>query len=306
MNEDRTDAGRRAGLGARAGEVLERLLADVLAPGLYVVATPIGNLGDVSLRALAVLARAHTILAEDTRHSKKLLSHFGVSGASLVAFHEHNAERQRPRVLARLEAGAAVALISDAGTPLVCDPGYKLMLACREAGIAVTSVPGPSALLAALTSAGLPCDRFFFEGFLPAKQAGRRKRLEAIAAIPATLIFYEAPQRIAAALADMAAALGPREAAVARELTKLHEEIVGGTLGELAAQFGERDVKGEIVVLIGPPETEAASDADIRAALAIALASQSLRDASRDVAAALGVHKTRVYKLGLALQGKSR
>ncbi len=304
---DRPASDQQPLVSRRAAEVLDEHLAAPLAPGLYVVATPIGNLGDISLRALAVLARAQVILAEDTRHSRKLLSHFAIKGPDLVAYHEHNAERERPRVLARLKAGMSVALICDAGTPLVSDPGYKLVRAAREEGISVTSVPGASAALAALTSAGLPSDRFFFEGFLPAKQTARRKRLEVLAAIPATLIVYEAPQRVAAALRDMAAVLGDREAAVARELTKLHETIMSGSLSALAAGFAAEAPKGEIVLLVGPPAAQAkVTDEAITDRLAQMLETRSVRDAVREVSEAMGAHKSRVYKLALALQERSQ
>ena len=193
---------------ARASETLSDLIARPLAPALYLVATPIGNLADISLRALSVLARADLIAAEDTRHSKKLLAHFGIA-AKLSAYHEHNAERERPRLIARLRAGQSVALVSDAGTPLVSDPGYKLAREALDAGLAVVSIPGPSASLAALTSSGLPTDTFLFAGFLPPKSGPRRARLEGLRAVPATLIFFETGPRLAKSLADMADVLGP-------------------------------------------------------------------------------------------------
>jgi 16S rRNA (cytidine1402-2'-O)-methyltransferase len=291
---------------ARASEVLADLLARPLAPGLYLVATPIGNLGDISLRALSVLARADLIAAEDTRHSKKLLTHYGIA-ATLTPYHEHNAERERPKLLARLERGEAIALISDAGTPLVSDPGYKLVRAALDEGISVISIPGASATLAALTGAGLPTDAFMFAGFLPPKQGARRARLAELAAVPATLIFFETAPRLAKSLADMADVLGSREAAVARELTKLHETKTRGTLAELAAQCGESEpLKGELVVLVAPPsadETEA-SDDQIVAALETALETESLRDAVRGVSEKLKANRSRVYELGLKLSGK--
>jgi 16S rRNA (cytidine1402-2'-O)-methyltransferase len=286
--------------------VLADLLARPLAPGLYLVATPIGNLGDISLRALSVLARADLIAAEDTRHSKKLLTHYGIA-ATLTPYHEHNAERERPKLLARLERGEAIALISDAGTPLVSDPGYKLVRAALDEGISVISIPGASATLAALTGAGLPTDAFMFAGFLPPKQGARRARLAELAAVPATLIFFETAPRLAKSLADMADVLGSREAAVARELTKLHETKTRGTLAELAAQCGESEpLKGELVVLVAPPsadETEA-SDDQIVAALETALETESLRDAVRGVSEKLKANRSRVYELGLKLSGK--
>ena len=193
-----------------------------LSPGLYVVATPIGNLGDVTLRALSILAGADAVLAEDTRVSRKLLDRYGID-TPLSPYHEHNAAEARPRALRRIAEGAALALISDAGTPLISDPGYRLVADAVAQGLAVVAAPGPFAALAALCVAGLPTDRFFFEGFLPPRSAARRERLNALAAVPGTLIFYESPGRIAETLADLAQELGDRPAAVARELTKLHE-----------------------------------------------------------------------------------
>ncbi len=244
------DASRR--LLERATAALADEMERPLQPGLYLVATPIGNLADISLRALVVLARADLIAAEDTRHSRKLLSHFGIR-AELTPYHEHNAAKERPRLLARIRAGFSVALISDAGTPLISDPGYKLVREALEAGLQVTSVPGPSAALAALTSAGLPTDTFLFAGFLPPKGGQRRKRLEGLKPVPATLIFYETASRLAATLADMAQIFGAREAAIAKELTKLHESVARGTPAALAAAFDSTELKGEFVVLVGPP-----------------------------------------------------
>ena len=300
---DRADSDRTV---ARASEALAELLERPLTPGLYLVATPIGNLSDISLRALSVLARAPLIAAEDTRHSQKLLSHFGIK-AELTPYHEHNAERERPKLLKRIAAGDAVALISDAGTPLVSDPGYKLVREVLEAGLLVTSIPGPSAVLAALTCAGLPTDTFAFAGFLPPKQGQRQARLAALKEVPATLIVFETAPRLAKSLADMAAVLGPREAVIARELTKLHETIRRGTLDMLASEIAKEGVKGEVAVVIGPPtttETEV-DDARIVADLQAALETQSLRDAVRAVTDALGVKRSRVYELGLSLTRRS-
>lgn len=289
-------------LGARVSAALREALAAPLAPGLYLVATPIGNLADMSLRGLATLARADHLYCEDTRHTRKLLSHFGLTPA-LSAYHEHNAAKERPRILARLERGERVALVSDAGTPLVSDPGYKLAREALEAGHRVFSVPGPSAALAALTSSGLPADRFLFEGFLPPKREARRKRLSELADAQATLIFYEAPSRLEAMLRDVAEILGPREAAVAKELTKLHEGILRGTPGEVVDRLGtEFASRGEFVVLAGPPAKSEAGDAEVRAALKEALARLSVRDAAREVAERLGVNRSRVYRLGLAMK----
>lgn len=297
------DAGR--GAAERAAEVVRALIARPLPAGLYVVATPIGNLADITLRALAVLAQAEVVYCEDTRHSRTLLAHYGISGPTRP-YHEHNAERERPRVLAELAAGKAVALISDAGTPLVSDPGYKLVRAAIAAGHAVTSLPGPSALLAALVPAGLATDAFLFAGFLPPRQAARRTRLEQLRPVPATLVFFEAPSRLAESLADIDAILGKREAAVARELTKLHEEVRRGTAAELSQWAAQAAPKGEMVILAGPPVAEAVTDAAIVARLEPLLAQMSLSDAARTVAQDLGVPRARVYELALALQRAER
>lgn len=287
---------------ARAGETLAELLDRPLAAGLYLVATPIGNLSDISLRALSILARAPLIAAEDTRHSKKLLSHFGID-TPLTPYHEHNAERERPKLLARIRSGYAVALISDAGTPLVSDPGYKLVREALDEGLMVTSIPGPSATLAALTSAGLPTDTFLFAGFLPPKSGARQTRLAALNDVPATLILFETAPRLAKALADMAEILGPREAVIARELTKLHETVLRGTLDALAEDLAAQTVKGEVVVVVAPPRAEEneIDDARILADLKAALETQSFRDAVRGVTEAHGLKRARVYELGLSL-----
>lgn len=278
-----------------------------LAPGLYVVATPIGNLGDVTLRALATLAAADAILAEDTRVSRRLLDRYEIT-APLTPYHEHNAAQVRPGLVARLAAGEALALISDAGTPMISDPGYKLAAEAAAAGVAVTSVPGPSAVLAALTCAALPTDRFFFEGFLPPKAAARRERINALAGVPATLVFYEAPSRLADALADLAAELGPRPAAVARELTKLYEETRRGALPDLAAQYASEEApKGEIVIVVGPPLAAPPPDAEaLDQAIAAALASLSVKDAAAAVAAETGLPRREIYARALRLAGSRR
>jgi 16S rRNA (cytidine1402-2'-O)-methyltransferase len=284
-----------------------RVEAAPIAPGLHIVATPIGNLADVTLRGLATLAAADAILAEDTRVSRRLLRHYDIS-TPLVAYHEHNAAQARPRILARLAAGEALALISDAGTPLISDPGYKLAAEAAAAGFSLTSVPGASAALAALTSAALPTDRFFFEGFLPPKPAARRERLNALAAVPATLVFYEAPGRLAAALADLAAELGPRPAAIARELTKLYEETRRGSLPDLAAQYAaEAPPKGEIVIVVGPPGAAAPLDAAaLDGEIVEALGALSVKDAAAAVAARTGLPRRQVYARALRLAGARR
>jgi 16S rRNA (cytidine1402-2'-O)-methyltransferase len=283
---------------------ITRHSGEPLAAGLYLVATPIGNLGDITVRALSVLARADAVYCEDTRKSRTLMQHFGIACA-LRPYHEHNAEEQRPRVLAELAEGKAIALISDAGTPLVSDPGYKLVREAIAAGHTIVSVPGPSAVLAGLVASGLPTDTFLFAGFLPARETARRSRIAELAAVPATLVFFEAPSRVAETLADLAAVLGPRPAAVARELTKLFEDIRRGSLVELAAAYRAAAPKGEVVILVGAPREAEVSDATIEERLGAALAEMSLRDAAKAVADALGVQKARVYNLGLKLKSGS-
>lgn len=273
-----------------------------LAPGLYLVATPIGNLRDITLRALEILAAADLVACEDTRVSRKLFDPYGLS-APLIAYHDHNADTARPKILDKLAAGGAVALISDAGTPLISDPGYKLVRAAAEAGHPVTAAPGPSAALMALTIAGLPTDRFFFEGFLPAKEAARRARIAALARMPATLVLFESGPRLAATLGDLAAGLGAREAAVARELTKLHEEVRRGDLPSLAAEYAAgAETRGEIVIVIAPPAAaEQPSAADLDTMLQAALARTSVKEAVAEVAAATGEPRRTVYSRALAL-----
>jgi 16S rRNA (cytidine1402-2'-O)-methyltransferase len=284
-----------------------RAEAEPIAPGLHVVATPIGNLRDITLRALATLAAADAVIAEDTRVSHNLLAHYGIT-SPLIAYHEHNAAAVRPHILARLAEGAALALISDAGTPLVSDPGYKLVAEALEAGVAVTSVPGPSAVLAALVVAGLPTDRFFFEGFLPPKSAARRARINELALVPATLVFFESPRRLAETLTDLGAELGDRPAAVARELTKLYETTRRGTLSELAEHFArEGPPKGEIVVLVGPPAAgDPVAEEELDRLLRRALENLSVKDAAGAVSAQTGAPRRQVYARALALAGAKR
>lgn len=299
------DAARR--LLPRAEAALAEEMERSLQPGLYLVATPIGNLADISLRALAVLARVDLIAAEDTRHSRKLLSHFGIK-VELTPYHEHNAAKQRPLLLARIKAGFSVALISDAGTPLISDPGYKLVHEALENRLSVVSIPGASAALAALTSAGLPTDTFLFAGFLPVKSGPRRKRLEELKTVPATLIFYETGSRLGASLSDMALVFSAREAVVAKELTKLHESVVRGTPAELATLTSSAtELKGEFVVLVGPPGPDEGlvGDDAIIASLRQALKHESFRDAVRRVAEEFGLKRSRVYELGLGLERES-
>jgi len=272
-------------------------------PGLHIVATPIGNLADITLRAVATLARADVIACEDTRVTGKLKTAFGFT-APLLPYHDHNAATAGPALMKRLESGDIVALVSDAGTPLISDPGYRLIKAAIGSGVPVFSVPGPSAALAALVGAGLPTDRFFFAGFMPSRDAARREALAGLAAIPATLVIYESPRRLGASLADMSRILGPRDAAVARELTKRHEEIRRGSLDDLARQYGAGDPpKGEIVIVVGPPEGAAIATAeDVDAQLRTALADGSVRDAADAVAAATGWARRDVYRRALLLK----
>lgn len=272
-----------------------------LAPGLYVVATPIGNLRDITLRALDVLAAADVVLAEDTRVSGKLLAAYGLS-AKLERYDEHGAERTRPRAFAALEAGKRVALISDAGTPLVSDPGYRLVREAAAAGHAVFPIPGASALLAGLSAAGLPTDRFLFAGFPPPKSAARRTFLEELAGLRATLVFFEGGSRLAASLADMAAVLGDREAVVARELTKLYETLYRGPLSQLAADPRLDAPKGEIVILVAPGRETEATAADADAALADALIRLKPAEAASEVAKALGLPRRDLYRRAMQLK----
>jgi 16S rRNA (cytidine1402-2'-O)-methyltransferase len=273
------------------------------APGLYLVATPIGNLGDVTLRALEILAGVDVVACEDTRVTHRLFDRYGLT-TPLVAYHDHNAAAARPKLLARLDAGEAVALVSDAGTPLISDPGFKLVREAQAAGHKVTAVPGPSAVMAAVASAGLPTDRFFFEGFLPPREQGRRTRLAELVDVPATLVFFETGPRIAAMLNDVAAALGDREAAVCRELTKLHEEIRRADLVTLARAYDDEsaETRGEFVVVVGPPAAEAPVEAeDLDALLRQALATESLKNAVEAVVAATGRKRRLVYQRALSL-----
>ena len=280
----------------------QAIAAPKLAAGLYVVATPIGNLGDITLRALQILAAADVIACEDTRVSRKLLDHYGID-TPLTPYHDHNAAAARPKLIARLAAGEAVALISDAGTPLVSDPGLKLVQAAREAGHAVTAAPGASAVLAALAVAGLASDRFFFEGFLPPRQTARRARIAALARIPGTLVLFESGPRLGEALADLAEGLGPREAAVCRELTKLHEEVRRGDLATLARDYaGEAETRGEMVILVAPPAAEQHIAADeLDRLLQSALARASVKDAVAEVATASGLPRREVYRRALEI-----
>ncbi len=274
--------------------------ADPLPPGLYIVATPIGNLGDFSPRAAAVLAGVALIAAEDTRVTAKLLAHIGAT-VPMTPYHDHNADAVRPGLVAR--AGShAVALVSDAGTPLISDPGFKLVRDCRAAGVNVVTVPGACAAVAALTLAGLPTDRFLFMGFLPAKAGARDAAIDEVANVRATLVFYESGPRTAATLTALAARLGDRPAAVAREITKKFEETVDGTLTGLAARYATAAPRGEVVIVVGGPVSAPTTAADLDALLAAAMTRAPLSTAVAEVSAALGLPRSTVYARGLQLR----
>jgi 16S rRNA (cytidine1402-2'-O)-methyltransferase len=298
MTGESSTATRTSRRYAVAGAEIE---APPLAGGLHVVATPIGNLRDVTLRALEVLAAADVIACEDTRITRRLLDHYGIA-TPLTPYHEHNAAEARPKILARLAAGERVALVSDAGTPLISDPGFKLLREASDAGYAVTAAPGASSVLAALSVAALPTDRFFFEGFLPPKQAARQKRIAELARIPATLVLFETGPRIAAALADLAEGLGPRTAAICRELTKLHEEVRRDELSNLAKHYdGDAEIRGEFVLVIAPPADEDPDSIDVDSLLRAALARTSVKDAVGEVTMATGLSRRDVYQRALEL-----
>lgn len=273
-----------------------------LAPGLYVTATPIGNARDITLRALDILGLCDLIVAEDTRVTAKLLAIHGVV-KPLSSYNDHNAARERPKLIQRLRHGARIALVSDAGTPLVSDPGFKLVREAIAEGIPVHAVPGASALLAGLALAGLPTDRFFFAGFLPSKSGERRTALEGLKSIPATTVYFESAQRLAETLSDMESVFGPRPAAVARELTKLHEEVRRGDLKSLAEAYAaENAPKGEITLLVGPPPETGLDVARVDALLTQALAFMPVRAAVDLVADALDAPRRQVYDRALALK----
>jgi 16S rRNA (cytidine1402-2'-O)-methyltransferase len=282
--------------------------APKLAPGLYLVATPIGNLRDVTLRALEILAAADLIACEDTRVSRKLLDRYAIK-RPLTPYHDRNAKQARPKILRALADGAAVALISDAGTPLVSDPGFKLVRAAQTAGHAVTAAPGASSVLTALVLAGLPTDSFLFDGFLPAKPVQRLARIAELSRIPSTLVLFESGQRLAATLHDLASGLGARDAAVCRELTKFHEEVRRGDLAALAQHYehaGEK--RGEIALVIAPAARHAtdAEPAEIDSLLRAALARSSVKDAVAEVAALTGQSRRELYRHALALREESK
>ena len=272
-----------------------------LRPGLYIVATPIGNLGDLTERAYDILAAVSLVACEDTRVTGKLLSNRGIR-TKLVAYHDHSPQSVRDGLIESLKNGETVALTSDAGTPLVSDPGYKLVAAAIEADIHVTAAPGPASPLAALVLSGLPTDRFLFGGYLPSKEKARREAIREFTTLRATLIFFESPRRLANSLSALAVHLGDRAATVARELTKIHEEVTRGRLSELAEKYlREGAPKGEVVIVIGPPEHAPPDDQDIDTLLDAALSRMSLRDAAAAVTSATGAPKKYVYRRALEL-----
>jgi 16S rRNA (cytidine1402-2'-O)-methyltransferase len=276
-----------------------------LTPGLYLVATPIGTARDITLRALDILASADVLVAEDTRTLRKLMEIHGIAlgERQVLAYHDHNGAQMRPRLLGLLEQGLTLAYASEAGTPMIADPGFDLARAARDAGHAVIAAPGPSAVVTALTVGGLPTDRFFFAGFLPNASGQRKTALRRYAEIPGTLVFYESPKRIAAMLRDAAEVLGPdRNGAVCRELTKKFEEVISGTLQHLAQVCAERSLKGEIVVLIDRKSSENIHESDLEEMLREALTEQTVRDAAEAVAARTGLPKRQVYQMALKLE----
>jgi 16S rRNA (cytidine1402-2'-O)-methyltransferase len=271
---------------------------------LYIVATPIGNLGDITQRALDVLAAADMVLCEDTRVTGKLLVHFGIK-ARTVAYHDHNENDAYPQMLAALQAGKTLALVSDAGTPLISDPGYRLVSEAAKLGIKVIPIPGASSVTAALSVSGLPTDRFYFAGFLPAKDAARRSAIAELGAVPGTLVLLESVHRLPESLAALSEILGAREATIARELTKLYEELRRGTLQELAAHYAQTgDPKGEVVIVIGPAPAQEGTALDVDALLREALKECSVKDAAAEVAKLTGLPRQELYSRALALKVK--
>ncbi|MGQ0681255.1 16S rRNA (cytidine(1402)-2'-O)-methyltransferase [Bradyrhizobium sp.] len=276
-------------------------------PGLYLVATPIGNLADITLRALETLAGADLIACEDTRITHRLIDRYLIS-AQLTPYHEHNAAAARPKILEKLAQGASVALVSDAGTPLISDPGFKLVREACAAGHAVVAIPGPSSVLTALSVAALPTDRFFFEGFLPSRQTARRTRLAELARIDATLVMFESGNRVQDTLADLAEIMGAREAAICRELTKLHEEVTRASLAELAAKADELETRGEFVLVIGPPAAGSTIMAEnqLDDVLRASLSRDSVKDAVAHAVEVSGRPRREVYARALELAKQIR
>lgn len=277
---------------------------------LFVAATPIGNLGDWSLRAIETAKHVDTILCEDTRVSRKLLSHYGIHTPT-IAYHEHNADKQRPHILNLLQQGKNLMLISDAGTPLISDPGFRLITDLAKEGITCTPIPGASSIIAALSVAGLPTDRFMFCGFLPNKTSARHKEITRFATLPATLIYLESPNRLLASLKDLQLILGDRHAVVTRELTKMHEEIARGTISQLLAHFSSRkEILGEIVLLVAGAEeisaSESLTDDDIERMLRDAMRHGSTKDAANAIADATGLQRKTLYDIALRIKQESK
>ena len=283
----------------------QRFVAPTTAPGLHLVATPIGNLGDITIRALDTLAGADLVACEDTRVTRKLLTRYDIR-TPVTAYHEHSSEGAHARILAALQDGRSIALASDAGTPLISDPGFRLVRDAAAAGVSVTPLPGPSSVMAALAAAGLPTDTFVFAGFLPAKASGRRRRLEELGALPGTLVLLESPNRIGPALVEAAEILGAeREASLCREMTKLHETFDRATLGALAQRYADVATKGEIVLVIGPPgEAEAPAEADVDRLLTTALRTLGMKEAAQAVADETGLSRRELYQRALLLRGR--
>ena len=275
--------------------------------GLYLVATPIGNLGDISSRAIDVLTAADIIACEDTRNTQKLLTLLGIKKKKLIAYHEYNADKARPHILERLRNGEMISLVSDAGTPLISDPGYRLVQDCINQNIYVTAIPGASAVLTALQLSGLPSHRFLFEGFLPPKTSARKTELSLLADVPATLIFYESPQRLIETLKDMIFVLGDRYAAVVRELTKKFEQTIRGTFSELLAYYQENNApKGEIVIVVSPAEQKKESLDEIRIQLTEALKKMSLKEAVSLISQSKSESKKIIYQMAVQIKNASK
>jgi 16S rRNA (cytidine1402-2'-O)-methyltransferase len=295
----------KAELAAGLNRQLDKLAETPLAPGLYIVSTPIGNLSDISIRALFVLSSADAVFCEDTRHSRKLLTAYGI-GRKLEAYHDFSGDKDRARVLAALQHGRSVALISDAGTPLIADPGFKLVRAAIEEGFGVFAIPGPSAILAAVVTAGLPTDRFHFGGFLPPKEVARRHELEAARSIPGTLVFYESGSRLNETVQALVEVFPDRAVAIARELTKFFEAILRGKPAEILEEIRDNPPAGEFVILIGPGEKRPPANEDIENALRNAMQRGSLKEAVEEVSNGLGVGRKMAYNLALQLRKQER
>ena len=280
---------------------LEDATDEPIPPGLYLVSTPIGNLTDISLRALAVLYAADVVYCEDTRHSRKILQRYGIR-KSLQTYHDHSDENLRGKIISQLEKSHSVALISDAGTPLISDPGFKLVREVQNSGYEVKCIPGATSVVAALTISGLPTDRFYFEGFLPTKNSERQKRIEALTELRTSLIFFEAPSRLVRTLEALRNVLGDRDCAVVREITKKFEEVLRGSLSDLESRCEEQKIRGELVIVVAGAEAKVPETEEIRTWLRQAMQTQSLRDAAKEVSRAHNLPRNKVYELGLQLK----